>query len=332
MANYRINKVTLDNVAQLANVSKVTVSRAFSQPEKVNQTTLKRILDAAEKVGYVVNTAARNLRAKSSKTIGIVTPDLSNPFFSHLAKFMTEEAHQNGYDTLIFDSYESIHNEQNIIDKLIGYGVDAIILAVVSSEISYNPPYFKQLKILGIPVILLDRHIPDSPFSGVYIDNIDCGIQVGRYLVNQKVKKVTIISGPKDSLVAQERVSGIKMILENYTNIETIFADFLMNEAYLATVEHLKKANIPDYFVGCNNQISLGIIKACIEKGLMPQKDFCLFSIDEVSHANIYGFKFPCIVSDLNEIAWQAINMALRRINEELSTIGNVVVRGQLQI
>lgn len=80
LADHKSQKVTLENVAALANVSKITASRAFSQPDKVHPETLKRILEAADKIGYVVNAVARNLRAKSSKTIGIVSPDMGNPF------------------------------------------------------------------------------------------------------------------------------------------------------------------------------------------------------------------------------------------------------------
>jgi len=107
----RSNKITLESVATIANVSKITASRAFSQPEKVHPETLKRIMDAADKIGYIINTSARNLRAKSSKTIGIVSPDMENPFFRELARNMTQEAYTAGYDTLIFDSYESKENE-----------------------------------------------------------------------------------------------------------------------------------------------------------------------------------------------------------------------------
>jgi len=82
LAAGRGRKATLASVAAQANVSKITASRAFSQPEKVHPETLQRIRDTAEQLGYVVNAAARNLRAKASKTIGIVNPDMANPFLA----------------------------------------------------------------------------------------------------------------------------------------------------------------------------------------------------------------------------------------------------------
>jgi len=329
----RSNKITLESVATIANVSKITASRAFSQPEKVHPETLKRIMDAADKIGYIINTSARNLRAKSSKTIGIVSPDMENPFFRELARNMTQEAYTAGYDTLIFDSYESKENEARIIDKLIGYNVDAIVLSVVSAERVYIPNYLKQLEILNIPVILVDREVDIEESQGVFIDNLDCGLQAGRYLATQKPKSVVIISGPEDSNVAQDRITGIIVGLkESVEDINVIHANFLMEEAFEVTNKYLKSHDAPDFFIGCNNQISLGIIKGCIQHNLSPQKDFSLFSIDDVSYADIYGFNFPCISHDMKEIAWQAANMAIRRAKDKDSTPGKIVVRGKLKI
>ena len=331
MADHRSQKMTLEDVAALANVSKITASRAFSQPDKVHPDTLKRILDAANQIGYVVNAVARNLRAKSSKTIGIVTPNMSNPFFGGLCKLMTQEAYQVGYDTLVFDSYESKETEARIIEKLIGYNVDAIILSVVSSDRFYKPDYFKRLELLNIPVILVDREVDIKACSGVYIDNLDCGLQAGRFLQTQQVKNIVVVSGPEDSNVARDRVTGINAALQGRVDKATIlYADFLMDEAYKIIDNYLQNNKSPDYFVGCNNQISLGIIKACIKNNIKLNEDVSLFSIDEVSYSSIYGFNFPCITHDLQEIAWQAINMATRRAADDIAKPAKVIVRGKL--
>lgn len=324
-------KATLSSVAAQSNVSKITVSRAFSHPDKVHPETLKRVLETASEMGYVVNTAARNLRARDSKTIGIVNPDMGNPFFGGLTRLMTLEAEKAGYDTLIFDSRESQEHENRIIDKLIGYNVDAIVLSVISSDRNYQPAYMAQLEALNIPVILVDRELDISSCSGVYIDNLDCGLQAGRYLLDRKAQRVVVVSGPEDSNVARERVTGLSAALAGkVASFEVLYADFYMDIAASITSDYLKKNPPPDFFVGCNNQISLGIIKSCIDYRLQPMKDVSLFSIDEVSHAAIYGFNFPCISHDLHEMAWQVINLAIRRATESDIKPGKVIVRGKM--
>lgn len=324
-------KATLSSVAAQSNVSKITVSRAFSHPDKVHPETLKRVLETAAEMGYVVNTAARNLRARDSKTIGIVNPDMGNPFFGGLTRLMTLEAEKAGYDTLIFDSRESQEHENRIIDKLIGYNVDAIVLSVISSDRNYQPAYMAQLEALNIPVILVDRELDISSCSGVYIDNLDCGLQAGRYLLDRKAQRVVVVSGPEDSNVARERVTGLSAALVGkVASFEVLYADFYMDIAASITSDYLKNNPPPDFFVGCNNQISLGIVKSCIDHQLQPMKDVSLFSIDEVSHAAIYGFNFPCISHDLHEMAWQVINLAIRRATESDIKPGKVIVRGKM--
>ncbi|PRD17390.1 LacI family DNA-binding transcriptional regulator [Pantoea coffeiphila] len=324
-------KATLSSVAAQSNVSKITVSRAFSHPDKVHPETLKRVLETAAEMGYVVNTAARNLRARDSKTIGIVNPDMGNPFFGGLTRLMTLEAEKAGYDTLIFDSRESQEHENRIIDKLIGYNVDAIVLSVISSDRNYQPAYMAQLEALNIPVILVDRELDISSCSGVYIDNLDCGLQAGRYLLDRKAQRVVVVSGPEDSNVARERVTGLSAALAGkVASFEVLYADFYMDIAASITSDYLQNNPPPDFFVGCNNQISLGIIKSCIDHRLQPMKDVSLFSIDEVSHAAIYGFNFPCISHDLHEMAWQVINLAIRRATESDIKPGKVIVRGKM--
>lgn len=331
MAAGRGRKATLESVAAQANVSKITASRAFSQPEKVHPETLQRIRETAEQLGYVVNTAGRNLRAKNSKTIGIVNPNMANPFFGGLTRLMTLEAQKLGYDTLVFESCESQETEDRIIDKLIGYNVDAIILSVISNDHHYQPAYLKRLEMLNIPVVLVDRELEARHCSGVYIDNLDCGLQAGRWLLEQKAQRVVVVSGPENSNVARDRVTGLQAALQGkIASLEVLYADFFMDVAWQETSRWLAHNSAPDYFVGCNNQISLGIIKACIEHKLKLMKQVSLFSIDDVSHAGIYGFHFPCITHNLQEIAWQAMNLAIRRVADHAIRPGKVIVRGKV--
>lgn len=331
MAVIRGGKVTLASVAAQANVSKITASRAFSQPDKVHPQTRQRILETAEQLGYVVNVAARNLRAKTSKTIGIVNPNMANPYFGGLTRLMTLEAEKLGYDTLIFDTYESQEMENHIIDKLIGYNVDAIILSVLSNDRHYHPSWLRRLETLGIPLVLVDRELDNAHCSGVYIDNLDCGLQAGRWLLQQQAQRIVVVSGPENSSVARDRVTGLQAALQGrVATFEILHADFFMDVAWQETRRWLAHHRAPDFFVGCNNQISLGIVKACIEHKLQLMKDVSLFSIDDVPHAEIYGFQFPCIWHDLQEIAWQALNLAVRRANDPDSTPGKVIVRGKL--
>ncbi|MDH2999838.1 LacI family transcriptional regulator [Chelonobacter oris] len=323
-------KIKLEHIALAAGLSKVTVSRALSDPDKVKIETRNKILGIAEQMGYFSNSI--NIKPKANKLIGIVNPDMSNPFFGELAKIMTKISSELEYDILIFDSYESEDIETKSIQRMISYGVDAIILSVISSDRNYNPDYLQKLKSLNIPVILIDREIGNSEYSGIYIDNLHCGTEIANYINQLKYQDVVVIAGPEYSNVSTDRIRGFTSVIDKTKNVQVFHADFFMDAAYKVTKSYLRtnKANLA--FAGINNQISLGILKACIESGLIFKQDFDLFSVDNVPYADIYGFKIPCISHNLYEIAYQAINLAIRSINKPNSDISKIIVRGEVNI
>lgn len=323
-----IKRIKLTDIATAAGVSKVTVSRAFSNSEKIKEETKNKILGLAEKMGYFPN--SRLVKIKKRKLIGIVNPNMSNPFFSELTKIMTQIASKLDCDTLFFDSYESEEIEADAVQRMIQYGIDALILSVISSDRDYKPSYLETLKNLGIPVILIDREIGNSDYSGIYIDNFYCGTEAANYCNKQQIQNIMVISGPQHSNVATERVHGFTSIISRSKNVQIYHTSFFMDLAFNVAQKYLTNNKQPTIFVGINNQISLGILKACIQENLIFKKDFDLFSIDQVPYSDIYGFKIPCITHNLYEIAYQAINIAVRESDTEKTDSSKIIVRGQV--
>lgn len=324
-------RVTLNDVAKEAKLSAITISRAFTSPEKVNPNTLNLIRKVARDMGYSPNRAARILKSNQSHTIGIVNPNMSNPFFGHITREMVMVCQKKGYDALIFDSYELEEYEENAIQRLIDYSVDGIILSTISTDLEYKPKYIDELKRKNIPLVLLDREL-DGEYTGIYIDNMDSGYQMGQYIVRQhsKQEKIEIIGASPKSMVSNNRISGFRAALYEY-DIDIHHTDFSMENAYQKTLEILTSNPESKIFIGLNNQISLGIIKAVIESGKRPQVDIKIYSIDGVPYSDVFGMSIPCMTHNLNEMAFQAVNSILRLINGEPLTNNKVVIRGRLE-
>lgn len=323
-------KIKLEHIALAAGVSKITVSRALSNPEKVKPETRIKILKTADDMGYFNHPLSKISNEPSRKLIGIVNPNMRNPFFGNLAKLMTEISKELNYDILIFDSFESEALEANSIQNMVKYGVNAIILSVISSDKNYNPDYLSMLKNLNIPVILIDREIGNSEYSGIYIDNIHCGVEAAKYVNSCKNNDVVVVAGPEHSNVSNERIKGVLSEINPKKNLQIFNADFDKKEAYKVTKNFLKHNTKKISFIGINNQISLGILQACIEKGMVFTQDFNLFSVDKVPHADIFGFKIPCISHNLQEIAYQAISIAMRSIEKPNNKINRIIIRGKV--
>ncbi|WP_106476006.1 LacI family DNA-binding transcriptional regulator [Phytohalomonas tamaricis] len=325
-------KVRLEDVAQAANVSKITVSRAFTAPDKVHPDTREHILSVARELNYTSSNSTPSAKTPSTRTLGIVNPNMSNPFFSGITKEMTLTARACGFEVLMFDSYESEELESAAIARLIDYRVDAVILSVISSDAHYHPAYFEKLAKADIPVVLVDREINAPHHGGVYIDNLDCGYQAGAYMLRQGVKNVMVVSGPADSLVSIGRNSGIREAIgRNDTALDVYYTDFTMEPAYRQMSDYLSRHAPPAGIIGINNQITMGILKACYEHNVIPQRDTLVFGIDEMPYAEVFGLDLPCIHHDIKEIGQQAVDLALRAIETRASTGPRIIVRGTLQ-
>jgi LacI family transcriptional regulator len=322
-------RTTLEDIARLAGVSKITVSRAFSSPDKVHAETRTQILRIARELNYVPQSGARDTAV--TRTLGVVNPNMGNPFFGRLTREITLAARARGYTVLVFDSYESETLEAEAIGKLIEFSVDAVILSVISSDIDYHPAYLDRLATAGIPVVLVDRELKAAHYGGVYIDNLDCGYQAGRYCLEQGLTQLLAVSGPADSMVSIGRMSGIREAIGGrQITLDVVYSDFSFEPAYDALREYLRDHPWPQGIIGANNQITMAVLKLCHERGVAPQRDIQLFSIDDIEHSDVFGLQIPCIHHNLPEIAQQALQLALAAIQSPEQRGFRTVVRGQL--
>ncbi|GHB21794.1 LacI family DNA-binding transcriptional regulator [Salinicola rhizosphaerae] len=337
-------RTTLEDIARQAGVSKITVSRAFTSPDKVHAETRQQILRIARELNYVPQSQSASSKEPSpTRTLGLVNPNMTNPFFARVAREVTLAARAQGYTVLVFDSYESETLEAEAIGKLIEFSVDAIILSVISSDIDYYPAYLNTLQAANIPVVLVDRELKAPHYGGVYIDNLDCGYQAGRYFLehnalensapDRRISRLLAVSGPADSMVSIGRMSGLRESIGNHDiALDVVYSDFSFEPAYRALRDYLDRHDWPEAIIGANNQITMAVLKLCHEHGKRPQRDVQLFSIDELEHSDVFGINIPCIHHNLPEIAHQALQFAMAAVESPGQKGFRSVVRGELRL
>ncbi|RKQ96887.1 LacI family transcriptional regulator [Kushneria sinocarnis] len=326
------SRARLEDVASAAGVSRITVSRAFSAPERVHPDTLEHVLRLADQLGYRPSRHHKKHGGASQRvTLGVVNPNMSNPFFSGLTRAITMIGQQHGFEVVMFDSYESEAQEMTAIERMIQMGVSAVIVSVISSNSNYQPKWRQALAEANIPLILVDREIDTAPYAGVYIDNLDCGYKAGAWMARQQPESVLAISGLPGSRVSIGRTSGIREALGEIP-LDVRYADFNMELAYHRMRARLGEGPPPSGVIGLNNQITLGIIRACVEAGLRPLQDILLFSIDEVQHADIFGLPIPCLRHDIDEIAYRTVALARQALEMPQAGGSRVVVRSTLKV
>lgn len=149
-------------IAREAGVSIATVSRVINHSNAVSEKSYRRVMDAVRKFNYVPNSTARSLSTSTSTSIGVVIPDINNPFFSLLLEGITRVADERGYHVLLFNTAENTDREHHVLQTMREHRLRGIIITPVSEQ---DPDTMKRLhnfETLGIPVVLLDREV-DSP-------------------------------------------------------------------------------------------------------------------------------------------------------------------------
>ena len=332
MKNNKEKEVTIVDIAKYLQLSNITVSRAFSNPQLVKQETRELIYETAAKLKYRPNAFARSLKTNSSKLIGVITDSTYNPVYAQVVKELCEKADKNGYTLMMFETAGSSINEERALDALFSYKVAGIVLSVVHDIRGYKPSYVQRARGYNIPLVLLDRDINGYRLPGVFLNNYEIGVKCGNYLAQKEIKKLLIVGGPEESLITQERIKGILSILEPYqVDFEIVYAYYAYDKAKENLKTYFKTLpNPPSHFVGINGLISLAFIGMCRQYGI---KDVDYFSIDEVPYAKDFGFDIPCVYSSpfewgqkISELLFNLIeNNNSSKFNERLYVLGKVI-------
>ncbi len=327
-------RVRLKDVAIAAGVSPITVSRAFSSPHQLHPQTCQHVLEIAHALGYLARPRQLPSPDESSqrRVIGVLAPQLDNPFFHELNCLVSQRAKARHMDVLMLDACDCPRQESAAIDRLIACGVDGVILAFTASSTREQTACLERLTQAGIAVVLLDREVEGPHHGGVYIDNLDCGYQAGRWMRQQPVERLLILSGPADSRVTIGRVSGIREALAGSAiSLEVHYGDFSMAPTERFLNERLGQPPLPDALIGINNQITLGILAAYRRARLpLPERPGGprLFCIDGIQHAELLGMEIPSIRHDLAAMATQAVDLIEDALHAGSRQGSRQVVRG----
>lgn len=192
---------TIKDVAKLAGVSVATVSRVLNKNGYVHEDTLKKVERAIEMLDYKPSTVARSLYNKKSRLIGLVVPNIVNPFFPEVARAVEDVAHKQGYTVVLCNSDESLEKEKQYIDVLRQNNVDGFIVAT-------NPQNSVNYMNLSVPVVAIDRMFNER-IPAVYADNYAGSQAATKLLIDKGCKHIAHIRGPRDVSTANERFEAL---------------------------------------------------------------------------------------------------------------------------
>lgn len=312
-------KTTIKEVAEKANVSIATVSRALNNHPKISSATKEYILQIAGELNYKPNFTARGLAKKSTKIIGLVLPEIQGDFFTEVIKGVDQVAHSGGYHVLVAGS----HSERNIVESIMSFMgqsmVDGVILMI--------PAINDQLKeiISGPntpPVVIINGKHSEEDFDVVYIDNFQGAYSITNYLIkNYGYTKIAHIKGPPKNNDATERLAGYKTAL-NDNGIELsdewiINGDFTITGGEFACSRLLSLREKPEIIFAGNDMMAVGCYKVIKAHGLSIPDDIGVVGFDHTFLSEFISPSLTTVHVPILEASRTAASLLLEKIENK---------------
>lgn len=319
------DNATINDLAKASGVSVMTISRYFNQPGKVSERTKKKIEAAIEKVNYQPNAIARSLITKKSYTIGVVVPDIRNPFFNTIYHEIDQYVKPLGYNLLLCNTQENPEEEINALKTLLSRSVDGVII----SPVSIKAVEFLQKRKSAF--VLVDRKFDGIETAYIGCDHYNGMREAVEYLIRLGHRDIALISGSEKLYPFAKRTQAYKDVLE--INSIPFNPDFLFNvditnpqKAYDVAFEILDADKLPTAVVAANNNIGTGALKAFFEKGISIPDDLSFLVFDKITGYDLIKPQITCVVQPIEFMGKNAAGFLLDMLKNENAKISRALI------
>ena len=277
----RTKKVTLRDVAREAGVSVATVSYVLNDTGSVGPAVRRKVRTVAQALGYRPNHSAKAMRTGRTQTIGLILPDLRNPFFAELAQSVQNAARRAGYAVFLFDSQDAAQAERDGAEELVRYGVDGIVWCPATDQDSLADHRH------DVPIVVVARPIPG--YDAVSSDYAAGGEILARYLIARGYRTVGMISGPQTLSSARLRRDGLVRGLAG-TDVSVIVCG--------------------------NDLIAIGAIRALQMAGRRVPDDVAVVGYDDIPWAGVIMPGLTTVHQHMSRLGETTVDLLTRRIRD----------------
>ena len=324
----KTSKVTIKEVAKDAGVSVGTVSRVLAETAEVKQPLRERVNRSIIKLKYKPNLAARALRANHVNVIGLMVPDITNPYFAQVANLLESEASKKGYALILASSHGDVNHEARQFSALLDHSPKGIVLIPTSDTIKMELPK-------NIRISILDR--PLAEMNAIALDQGKSSALAADHLVELGHRKIAYIAGPHDIQTSIERESGfsnrIAELQSKNDSIElTIFRgqfDYTSGEAIARDILSLVQSQRPTAIAAASDQQAIGAIRAATDMGVLVPNDVSVIGFDDIVLAELLVPRLTTIRQPVYDMVIEALDQILGRDDSICNKryMGELIVR-----
>lgn len=320
---------TIKEVALRAGVSVATVSYVLNDSRKVRPETEQRVLFAAKALGYFPNNAARSLVVGRSSIIGLIVPDIGNPFFPEIIKAFQEEAIVSGMETIVMNSNYDAQLTRNLIERLLSLQVPGV--AFLTSQV--DPAVKQALAQRNISAVYLDYGEPSRRISNIAVDYRRGMLQAVAHLTQLGHRRIGLIGGPANGVAAKRRESSfIEGASAAGLDTRTIYSDFSVQGGYFSCGKLLNGFDATAV-IAANDLMAIGALHCAYDRRISVPGALSIIGFDDITFAQFTQPALTTVAVPRAEIGRRAFN-CLRSLIAESSQDGqnydietNLIVR-----
>ncbi len=280
-----------------------------------------RISVAMNELGFRPSAVARWLKSGKTLTLGLVVPDVTNPFFASIVKGVESVAHTGGYTVVLCNTDESADREHEVLERMVDR-VDGLLLAPARDDAETA----ESIAALGVPVVLVDRTLPDPGRADVVlIDNAGGAAAAAAHLLGLGHRRLGLISGPIDTTPGAERHGGFVAACDDEANVIVEMADFREAGGYQAAMRLFGQSAPPTAVLAANNMMTIGLLRALHDLGLRIPRDVSVVGFDDHALADLLDPPLTVVDRPTENQGAVAARMLMSRLTDGADRPGRTV-------
>lgn len=307
----------LGEVAQAAGVSIATVSNTINRPNLVAEATQVRVRAAIERLNFVPNQSASSLRSGTSRLLGLVVPDITNPFYAEIARGVTNAADEAGYAVLLCNSQDDSEREKRHLEMLAQHRAAGALVVPLGADRSR----LERLRTLGVHLVLIDRVAPEHLGCSASVDDVRGGQLATQHLLSSCTPPMlALVNGPRDIPQCAGRRTGMLRALAS-ASLECEPTEFVVNEMTIRagqTVgEQIATLSVRPTGIFCTNDLlAAGVIRALLEHAVKIPTDIAVVGYGDLAIADQGPVPLTTVEQPMDDLGRTGVTKLLTEVDD----------------
>lgn len=317
--NNPLELITIKDIAKALNLSTSTVSRALRGSYEINPDTKKLVIEYAEKYNYRPNPIALSLKENKSRSIGVIVPEIDNPFFSQVINGIEAISYNRGYHVVIFQSHESFERESINLKHIASRRVDGLLISLAGE--TNDVSQLKELHQKGMPIVLFDRVSDEIDTYKVISDNFEGAFTATEHLIREGRRRIAHITGSPYLSITKERVKGYIAALQKYEipvdEALIKYSNYSSENMEIIIDELLSETHPPDGILTVSDRLALGCLATLKTKNIGIPEQISIVGFTNLKAASMLEPALTTVVQPSLQMGQRAAELLLDLIERK---------------